>query len=93
MYPYTDLYLSVSDTKFKCGEDDDGDKIRIKLKHFAAYMHHQRDDSPLYIFDGNFDGDKVRQNGWWRRGERNTHCCMWCFMRVTQVQAFMAAHS
>ena len=53
------LCKDFADVKFKCGEDDDGDKIKVRLKHFAAYMAHQGDDSPLYIFDGNFDEDKV----------------------------------
>lgn len=41
--------------QLKCGEDDDGKSIRIKYKHFAAYMKRQTDDSPLYIFDSAFD--------------------------------------
>lgn len=44
---------------FKCGEDDDGYKIKTKLKHFLSYMKYNQDDSPLYIFDGNFDEDNV----------------------------------
>ena len=32
------LLDDLSEIKFKCGEDDDGDKIRIKMKHFAAYV-------------------------------------------------------
>lgn len=41
--------------QLKCGEDDDGKSIRMKFKHFAKYMKHQTDDSPLYIFDSAFD--------------------------------------
>lgn len=42
----------------KCGEDDDGHTIRIKLKHFIRYVRNNRDDSPLYIFDTTFDEDR-----------------------------------
>ena len=44
---------------FKCGEDDDGRSIKVKLKHFLRYLHANKDDSPLYIFDTSFDEDKT----------------------------------
>jgi histone arginine demethylase JMJD6 len=44
---------------FKCGEDDDGNKIKIRLKHFMRYLRHNHDDSPLYIFDSSFENDKL----------------------------------
>ena len=43
------------------GSDDDGYAVRLRLKHYWAYVHdrlHARDDSPLYIFDGTF-GDRA----------------------------------
>ena len=44
---------------FKCGEDDDGRSIKVKLRHFMSYLKQNKDDSPLYIFDTAFDEDKV----------------------------------
>lgn len=45
--------------RLKCGEDDDGKSIKVKLKHFLRYLHNNKDDSPLYIFDSSFDDDRV----------------------------------
>ena len=49
---------TLRDRALKCGEDDDGYTIRIKLKYFLRYLHENKDDSPLYIFDATFDEDK-----------------------------------
>ncbi|CAE7884600.1 JMJD6, partial [Symbiodinium sp. KB8] len=41
-----------------CGEDDDGNQVKVKLKYFLRYLEHQKDDSPMYIFDSNFPDDE-----------------------------------
>lgn len=50
---------TLRERPFKCGEDDDGKSIKLKLKHFHRYLLYNTDDSPLYIFDSSFEDDKV----------------------------------
>jgi hypothetical protein len=47
-----ELYGKV---KMKCGEDDDGFPIKVKLETFVRYMENTKDDSPLYIFDTSYE--------------------------------------
>ena len=49
---------TLLERKFKCGEDDDGHNIKVRMNHFLSYMLENNDDSPLYVFDSNFDEDK-----------------------------------
>lgn len=56
-----ELYRQYRHVRFRCGEDDDGYSVKMKLKYFLRYMAQQKDDSPLYIFDNHFDGNAKAQ--------------------------------
>lgn len=61
------LLARFKHTLFKVGEDDNGRKLRLKLKSFADYMKCQTDDSPLYLFESGMDGATASL--------RDDYCC------------------
>jgi histone arginine demethylase JMJD6 len=52
---FQEIYQRYKDCEFKIGEDDEGYKIKVKLKYFFEYLVHQKDDSPLYLFESSIE--------------------------------------
>jgi len=53
------LKRKYADCRFKCGEDDDGYAIKVKLRYFLKYLENSSADSPLYVFDSRFVDNAV----------------------------------
>ena len=39
----------------KIGASDSGRRLKVTMKEYAEYMLFNRDDSPLYLFEGNIE--------------------------------------
>ncbi|PIO66772.1 hypothetical protein TELCIR_11501 [Teladorsagia circumcincta] len=48
------LVQKYGNATFKCGESPEAKPVYLKFKYYAEYMRKNKDDSPLYIFDGKF---------------------------------------
>eukprot|EP00928_Gymnodinium_smaydae_P013250 TRINITY_DN14850_c0_g2_i3.p1 TRINITY_DN14850_c0_g2~~TRINITY_DN14850_c0_g2_i3.p1 ORF type:complete len:451 (+),score=89.96 TRINITY_DN14850_c0_g2_i3:55-1353(+) len=55
---WADLPRRFPKCSFKVGKADDGSAVRIRAEDFAQYMAEQQDDSPLYLFDNKFGGNR-----------------------------------
>jgi histone arginine demethylase JMJD6 len=58
-WDYDELLRRFKHVLFKVGEEDNGRKLKVKMKTFLDYMTHQTDDSPLYLFESGMDGQTI----------------------------------
>ena len=49
------LYTKYRDVPMKVAEDDEENKIKLKIKEYYKYILEQTDDSPLYLFQSGFN--------------------------------------
>lgn len=47
--------------EFMVAKDSDGKKLRMKLKYYIDYMKHQKDDSPLFLFESDIEANILRR--------------------------------
>jgi len=45
-WTFSNLFEKYRHRRFKCGEDDDGNQVKIKLKYFLRYMDSQQGKPP-----------------------------------------------
>ena len=60
MFSWSSFYYKFRDSKLKINEDQNGNTMRCKIKHYYEYLVKQKDDSPLVL---NEDGIEGRRSG------------------------------
>ena len=59
-WTFEKIYDRYKDVEFKIAEDDDGKKVRVKLKYFFEYLLNNEDDSPLYLFESSIEDSEAK---------------------------------